>query len=53
MTIDEIRKKLQDRNLAVVSERIGIHYNTLYRIAKGEGNPNYETLKKLEAYLNG
>lgn len=53
MTIDEIRKKLEDRNLMVVSEKIGIHYNTLYRITKGEGNPNYKTLKKLEEYLNG
>lgn len=53
MTIEEIREKLKDRNIKMVAANIGVHFNTLHRIARGDGNPNYSTLKKLEDYLNG
>jgi DNA-binding phage protein len=51
MDIDEIKKKLQDRNLMTVSEKIGVHYNTIYRFVNGVGNPNYKTLQLLSNYL--
>lgn len=51
MDIDEIREKLKDRNLMVVAENIGIHYNTIYRIVNKLGTPNYKTLKLLSDYL--
>lgn len=53
MTIEEIREKLKDRNLKIVAEKIGIHHNTIYKIAHGVNNPNYSTLLKLQDYLNG
>ena len=53
MTLDEIKEKLKDRNLLVVAERIGVHFNTLYNIVNDKGNPSYSTLIKLENYLKG
>lgn len=53
MELNEIIEKLKDRNLRVVAENLGIHYNTLYKIANGENKPSYSTLTKLQEYLNG
>lgn len=53
MDVEEIINKLKDRNLKKVAEAIGVHYNTLYKIVKKEGNPSYDTLIKLNGYLNG
>jgi len=53
MKLNDIIEKLKDRNLKIVAEKIGIHYNTLYKIANGENKPSYSTLLKLQEYLNG
>lgn len=53
MTLDEIREKLQDRNLRTVAEKIGVHYNTIYKILNGDVNVRYSTILKLSEYLKG
>lgn len=51
LTLEQIRDRLADRNLHQVAERAGIHRQTLYRIASGQTQPSYETLRKLSEYL--
>lgn len=52
MTIDQIIKALQDRNLNEVSRQTGIHFVTLSRIKNGHHrNPRYETVVRLGEYL--
>ena len=51
MTLQEIIEKLKDRNLKRVAQEIGLHYNTLYNIVKGQGKPSYQTMEKLNEYL--
>lgn len=53
MMLDEIREKLQDRNLKVIAEKIGVHYNTIYKIASGDTTVKYSTILKLSEYLKG
>jgi DNA-binding phage protein len=53
MTLEQIRKALEDRNLAEVARRTGVSRDTLYRIASGVGAPSYDTLKSLSDYLTG
>jgi len=52
LTLDEIRERLQDRNLAEVAKRCDVGYATLQRI---KTNPKYScnvrTLKELSDYL--
>lgn len=50
LTIEQIRKRLADRNLAAVAEKIGIHHQSLYRIMKG-AEPSYRVAKALSDYL--
>lgn len=51
-TIQEILKRLEDRNLRAVAERSGVNYMTLYRIAKGDTkDPSYSIVKRLHDYL--
>lgn len=53
LSLDEILRLLDDRNLAVVSKALGMRYATLYNIAKRiTKNPSYETLKALSDYLS-
>jgi len=53
LTLDEIRERLQDRNLKEVAKRIDVGYATLNRI---KSNPKYScnvrTLKELSDYLS-
>lgn len=51
LTINEIRDKLADRNLVIVADGANISYGTLYKISKGEGNPSYNSVKKVSDYL--
>lgn len=54
LTLIQIKKKLEDRNLKEVSKKSGVKYGTLYNIATGKNdNPNYKTLKTLSDYLKG
>lgn len=52
MSLDEIRKKLEDRNLPVVAARTGISYRTVLNIKIGKNqNPSHHVMKTLSAYL--
>ena len=52
LTLEEIRKRLEDRRLNMVAEATGLHYNTVRNIAVGENtNPTYEVFKALSDYL--
>jgi transcriptional regulator with XRE-family HTH domain len=48
---DEIKRRLQDRNLAAVAEALGLSPHTLYRMMRGAVRPHRSTLKRLEQYL--
>jgi DNA invertase Pin-like site-specific DNA recombinase len=52
LTIEEIVKKLADRNLSEVARRTELSLPTVWRIANNQaGNTGYETVKKLSDYL--
>ena len=52
LTIEEVTKRLGDRNLKKVSVTTGISYPTVWKIANGQaGNVGYETVRKLSEYL--
>lgn len=55
--LEQIRKKLSDRNMTQVYERIknekGLSsYAQLTRFMRGDNNPRYTLVKALEEYLN-
>jgi transposase len=49
---DEIRTKLSDRNIRTVAQRVGLHYNTVYRFYKRKGALSYESQQKLADYFS-
>lgn len=52
MTLDDIVKALHDRKATIVSQEVGLSYQTVWRIARGETkNVSYDTAKKLSDYL--
>lgn len=51
LTLEQIRRMLQPMNLRAVSEAAGVPYNTVYRVAKTDADPNYSTVKALSDYL--
>lgn len=52
MTIDEIRRQLQDLRPSRVSEATGLHTNSIRDIRDNpEANPTYRTMKALSDYL--
>jgi hypothetical protein len=52
LTIPEIRERLQDRRLEMVSEATGLHYNTVLYLKTGTAKgANISTIEKLSAYL--
>jgi transcriptional regulator with XRE-family HTH domain len=54
LNLDQIRTALGDRNVEKVSERTGIHRNTIAAIRTGaNANPTYATMKLLSDYLAG
>lgn len=54
MTMEKIRRALQDRNLAKVAVATGLHENTIRAIASGKNNnPHMTTYEKLVKYLFG
>lgn len=54
LTLDQIRGKLEDRNLTEVSKRTDVSYNAIYRLVKEpSSNPSYATVKALSDYLVG
>lgn len=52
MTIEEIRKQLEDLRPSRVSDATGLHANTIRDIRdKPDANPTYRALKALSDYL--
>lgn len=51
LTIEKMRELLFDRNIIKVAKSTGIHYNTIYKLIRGETDPRYSVLKKLSDYL--
>lgn len=53
LTLEQIVKKLDDRNLSKVAKNVGLHPQTLWRIKHGYTGENvsYETVKLLSDYL--
>lgn len=51
ITLEELREHLKPYNLSRIAVGSGIHYNTIYAIAKGTVNPRYDTVIKLIDYL--
>jgi len=52
MTLEEIKKALQDRNLSRVAASTGISYNTVLKVANSKSKRvSYETVRALSAYL--
>ena len=51
MDIDEIRAKLADRRLDIVSEGTGLHRSTIARIRDGKTVPTYYAMQKIAAYF--
>jgi DNA-binding Xre family transcriptional regulator len=48
----EVRHRLEVINIKALSEKIGVHPNTLYRLVNG-GSINASTLEKISNYLEG
>ncbi len=54
LTLDEIKRRLEDRNLSEVARRVGMNRQQVWLIAAGHNtNPSYETIKRLSDYLTG
>ena len=52
LTLEEIRKRLNDRNISVVAKSIGMTRQFVSAVKSGRApNPSYETVKKLSDYL--
>lgn len=52
MTPQQVQTALRDRNLRIVAEETGLHYNTVASIGRGDtSNPSWETMRKLSEYL--
>jgi hypothetical protein len=54
LTVEEIKERLQDRRIPIVSEATGLSYPTIQKIRDGESdNPSYKTMQRLSEYLEG
>ena len=52
LSVEEIRGKLKDHNLAKVADSAGVSYRVLYYLMTDGGtNPSQEVLQKLSDYL--
>lgn len=52
LTLEEVRKRLQDRRIDVVAEATGLHYGTVQEVRAGKSeNPSYQTIKVLSDYF--
>lgn len=52
MSVEEISRALQARNVKEVERDAGVHFVTLYRIRGGKlKTPSYSTLEKLTNYI--
>lgn len=47
-----VKRQLADTNIKAISEKVGLSYMTVYRIANGTNtNPTHSTLKTLRDYF--
>lgn len=54
MDLEQIKALLHDRRVGVVAKACGLSPVTVARIRDGrQTNPDYDTVKKLAAYLGG
>lgn len=54
LTIEEMRKRLEDRRLDVIAKRTGIPATYLYKFREGAfQNPGHERMRVLSEYLEG
>jgi len=51
MTIEQIKRRLEDANLKRVAKAAGVHPATVYRLMKIGSRPLHETVKALSDYL--
>ena len=52
LSLDEIQKQLQDRNLVMVANATGLSYMTVWKVKTGkQDNFSYDTVKRLSDYL--
>ena len=52
LTIEEIRRRMRDRKIPVVTQETGLHYNTVRRlVVDPEYIPSYQTAKAISDYL--
>lgn len=54
LSIEEIKVRLSDKNLAEVARRLDMSRQQLWRIATGDNdNPTMRTVQKISDYLEG
>lgn len=54
LTIEEVKKGLEDRNLVAVAEKTGLTYSQVYGITSGRViHAGYDVVKTLSDYLKG
>jgi hypothetical protein len=53
LTLDEIRKVLQDRQPGKVADAVGVHPTTITAIREGRRAPRYDVAQALSDYLSG
>ena len=52
LSLSVIREKLSKANIALVAQCTGLHYNTVYKIARGNNiNPSLDTVIKLSDFI--
>jgi len=52
LRLEDIVKKLKDRRLSTVAERLGMSYTTLWQIANGiQKSPKYKHVEALSDYF--
>ena len=51
LKLDDIRAKLQDRNLTAVAKSANVSRPVLYAIKRGSTDPKFSTIEKLSDYL--
>ena len=51
LSLDEIRRKLRDRNLTAVAKNANVSRPVLYQIINNETDPKLSTVERLSDYL--
>jgi hypothetical protein len=52
-SLDEVKEALEDRNIRLGAQRVGVHEQTLYNIVWGKSGMSRQTYEKLVPYLFG